>query len=97
MPTSRNPDKPAAERAAAAAVAPTSQPEVDRLLEALGGITTAIGSSNETLRSLAGNRTAIPTFDAPLNTYFARVQRRSLPRGSLRLQAGSSFSSAREA
>lgn len=85
------------ERAQGVAPVPTSQPEIDRLLEALGGIQAAIGSSNDTLRGLAGPRTVAASGDSALNLYFARVQRRSLPRGSLRVQTGSIFSGSREA
>lgn len=76
----------------AAPAAPAPSPELVSLIGALGGIQDAIGNSNVALRSLLGGRALIGPVDASLNVYFARLQVRSLPRGSFRFQSTSSFS-----
>jgi hypothetical protein len=80
------------EQGATPSAAFTPSPELGSLIGALGGIQDAIGNSNLALRTLLGGRQPIGPVNASLNTYFARLQRRSLPRGSFRFQSSSSFS-----
>ena len=76
---------------------PTNPPfpgtvELGGLIGALSGIQDAIGNSNVALRTLLGGRALLTPVDASLNVYFARLQKRSLPRGSFRFQSSSSLS-----
>jgi hypothetical protein len=60
-------------------------PAIDgQLLAVLNKIGDAIGGSSNALQTLVGGRT-LDAANPALNNYYALLQRRSLPRGSLRV------------